>query len=210
MFDWKTSKMTRQFCLKNRCKNGHFSGKISYCEVFILTLISLKLNGRLFCTVVFYLNFDTIPITSRAWEQTRWRFTKCVFKYKFRIRGLDSKCPSKVVVQDFSITAFDFSGTYSQLKPTFNESVKGFYQNEDRPQYCIWWHKPYRHWWIGSCGNRGDNSGFAWLDPPTLCPTHGKNGEWRQSHTDEVIDGTVTEFQDAQESGVKIEVAIEG
>ena len=113
-----------------------------------------------------------------------------------------------MVVQDFDITSFDFTGTYIALKPTLNETQKGFYQNENRPQYCMWWHKPFRHWWIGSCANRGDNSGFAWLDPPTLCPTDGKNGEWRQSQTDEEIDGFVKEFIETDDD--KIEIAIEG
>ena len=159
----------------------------------------------------FYLShFDTIPITKvESWEKPgdalvvlSSQCTKCS-STNFEC-GLDSKCPSQVVVQDFSVTAFDFSGSYTELKPTTN-GTRGFYRHDTRDQFCMWWHKPYQHWWIGSCSNRGDNSGFAWLEPNVQCPTEGKNGEWRQSHTDEVIDGTVTEADHD-----KIEIAIEG
>ena len=36
--------------------------------------------------------------------------------------------------------------------------------------YCVWWHREFRHWWIGDCQNVGTNSGYAYIDSDERCP----------------------------------------
>ena len=68
------------------------------------------------------------------------------------------------------------------------------YRHEKMSQNCIWWHKQYRHWWLGDCRKKGLNHGYAWLEPDLACPTDpppGGEGEgkplWRRGGTDEAL-----------------------
>ena len=64
---------------------------------------------------------------------------------------------------------------------------RGVYRAEKSPQNCIWWHKQYRHWWLGDCRKRGNNHGFAYLGPDETCPHDGGEGEWKRGGSDEVL-----------------------
>ena len=105
------------------------------------------------------------------------------------------------MVEGFS---FDDSGLYiKQKNPGKTEdSSKGtklerdVYRHENLTQHCIWWHKLYRHWWVGHCDNLGENHGFAYLAPDTLCPHEGKVGDWRRGGLDTPLEGgVVREFK---------------
>ena len=100
-------------------------------------------------------------------------------EFSISIHCVDSKCPDQVVAEGFTS---DDSGLYVKQNKTgkFEDSSKG--SNLERPVYrheslthrCIWWHKPYRHWWLGNCISLGENHGHAWLAPDSLCPHQGQ------------------------------------
>ena len=84
-------------------------------------------------------------------------------------------------------------GLFIEKAGTINESLRGYYQSATEKStflddYCLWWHKPYRHWWIGHCSSRGDNSGLAWLEPDVLCPNQSQDG-WRRGGSDTKLTG---------------------
>jgi hypothetical protein len=58
---------------------------------------------------------------------------------------------------------------------------------------CIWWHKEYRHWWVGPCENVGNNAGFAYINEDTSCPYPYFNNDfkltWRRGGSDEIVSG---------------------
>ncbi len=60
-----------------------------------------------------------------------------------------------------------FGSKYSDGKQVF--------EKEDK---CIWWHRQYRHWWIGPCENVGTNSGFAYIQPDLRCPMLSSGLAW--------------------------------
>ena len=101
---------------------------------------------------------------------------------------IDSQCPDQVVAEDFDIQGV--LGVYHEQSPTLAEDERGYYQNQ-KGIWCIWWHRPYRHWWIGHCNQRGQNHGHAWLKPDSLCPSEGKVGEWHRGGTDAELEGLV-------------------
>ena len=76
----------------------------------------------------------------------------------------------------------EFEGWSSHLT-----NGRGVYRGEKNNHNCIWWHKQYRHWWLGDCQKRGNNHGFAYLQPDTTCPHDGADGEWRRGGSDEVL-----------------------
>jgi hypothetical protein len=82
----------------------------------------------------------------------------------------------------------DHSGLY--IKIEYSEGNRPIYK-EDKSDSCIWWHKFYRHWWIGTCENVGTNSGYAYLQEDGSCPSipYPNNATWRSGGTDEIIDG---------------------
>ena len=91
-------------------------------------------------------------------EMNHTQFLNNYFQMEFLIsvHCVDSKCPDQVVAEGFTS---DDSGLYVKQNKTgkFEDSSKG--SNLERPVYrheslthrCIWWHKPYRHWWLGNC-----------------------------------------------------------
>ena len=125
-------------------------------------------------------------------------------EFLISVHCVDSKCPDQVVAEGFTS---DDSGLYVKQNKTgkFEDSSKG--SNLERPVYrheslthrCIWWHKPYRHWWIGECTNifghssLGGNNGFAWLAPDSLCPIQDKAGDWRRGGSDEPLEESIVE-----------------
>ena len=83
-------------------------------------------------------------------------------------------------------------GLFISKAGTVSENLRGYYQSTQKStfvdDYCLWWHKPYRHWWIGHCSSRGDNSGLAWLEPDVLCPNMSQDG-WRRGGSDTKLTG---------------------
>lgn len=118
----------------------------------------------------------------------------------FDVRSfVDSQCPSRVVVE-----GFDFQdgtlGIFEAKSATFSVGDRGYYQHTIHRDRCIWWHKPYNHWWIGDCSGRGQNQGHAWLEPTeALCPTDSKAGDWRRGGSDEqILTGLVRVASDSE------------
>ena len=102
--------------------------------------------------------------------------------------GSEVSCPHRVIAENFT-TGSQFNGAYSVMDDDWaNERV--VYRHEKLPQGCIWWHKQYRHWWIGDCRKKGLNHGYAWLEPDLACPSD-LDGEgnplWRRGGTDEAL-----------------------
>ena len=83
-------------------------------------------------------------------------------------------------------------GLFISKAGTVSENLRGYYQSTQKStfvdDYCLWWHKPYRHWWIGHCSSRGDNSGLAWLEPDVLCPNQSQDG-WLRGGSDTKLTG---------------------
>ena len=104
----------------------------------------------------------------------------------FSISVLFADCPDQVVAKGFNSS----SGLY--VKQNNQRKIEEIEYRLEKN--CIWWHKPYRHWWIGPCTNLGENNGFAWLEPDSLCPIQDKTGDWRRGGSDETLeDGIVGE-----------------
>jgi hypothetical protein len=118
-------------------------------------------------------------------------------------------CQPKLVVEGFPGND-KVDGTYIQTSETFSDSDRGYYQNVDTDQ-CLWWHKPYRHWWMGHCSARGNNQGHVWLNPDKLCPSDASVGEWRRGGTDQYIPtGLVRVANDNDEASPKADQGPEG
>ena len=83
----------------------------------------------------------------------------------------------------------DHNGIFIEQSPTFDEVDRGYYRHETIANWCLWWHKPYNHWWMGHCGARGQNNGHSYLEPSPLCPHEAKKGPWRRGGSDEEILG---------------------
>ena len=47
------------------------------------------------------------------------------------------------------------------------EANRPVYQSDET---CMWWHRPGRHWWIGSCDDIGTDAGYAYLEKDLDCP----------------------------------------
>ena len=82
----------------------------------------------------------------------------------------------------------NYDGLYVEQSITSSQCLRGYYKKGIN---CIWWHKEYRHWWIGDCNNRPENVGHAWLEPDVTCPNQA-GSDWRKSGTDEELNGYVT------------------
>jgi hypothetical protein len=68
---------------------------------------------------------------------------------------------------------------------------------------CVWWHRQYRHWWVGPCENVGLNDGYAYLEGDNECPASHKHA-WRRGGSDEIIlDAMVYWFAAASAGGDK-------
>ena len=110
-------------------------------------------------------------------------------------------CSHRIRVQNFDFGHFTGVNDYYKLVTEgdvndkkeadgWNSNLtngRGVYRAEKSPQNCIWWHKLYRHWWLGDCRKRGNNHGFAYLRPDETCPHDGSEGEWRRGGSDEVL-----------------------
>ena len=94
-----------------------------------------------------------------------------------------------MILENFNIGQFK-GGLFIEKAGTASENLRGYYQSDEKSQkhYCLWWHKPYRHWWIGHCSSRGNNHGLAWLEPDVLCPNDSQ-GPWRRGGSDTVTTG---------------------
>jgi len=98
-------------------------------------------------------------------------------------------CPHRIIAENFT-AATSLNGPYSVMDDDWaNERV--VYRHELNSQACIWWHKQYRHWWVGDCRKKGLNHGYAWIEPDIDCPTDlsddGHPPLWRRSGTDEPL-----------------------
>ena len=96
----------------------------------------------------------------------------------------------EVEIRSFPSSGTVFNGRYKLMETTPQGASRGVYKGVKGPveDYCIWWHKPYRHWWIGNCRKVPNNHGYAWLKPrEAVCPTDGAQGQWRRGGTDAVL-----------------------
>ena len=103
----------------------------------------------------------------------------------FSISVIFSDCPDQVVAKGFT----SYSGLYVKQKSQ-RKIEEIVYRLENK---CIWWHKPYRHWWVGECTNLGENNGFAWLAPDSLCPIQDKAGDWHRGGSDDLLEDSIVE-----------------
>lgn len=83
----------------------------------------------------------------------------------------------------------DYSGLYIKNGGMIKE--RDVYYHVSRYDFCIWWHKQYRHWWLGKCKDIGENAGYAYLNPDKSCPHEGKSSEWHKSGSDKTINGYI-------------------
>jgi hypothetical protein len=70
-----------------------------------------------------------------------------------------------VIVEDVSP---EYNGRYQF--DYFNGFLEGNRPVFQRNGKCVWWHRKYRHWWIGPCENVGMNDGFAYFEQDRECP----------------------------------------
>jgi hypothetical protein len=77
-----------------------------------------------------------------------------------------------------------YSGFYTKIE--YSEANRPIYRKDSgKGDSCIWWHKPYRHWWIGDCEQVGTNSGYAYILEDTSCPD-SSNPTWRIRGSEEM------------------------
>ena len=101
-----------------------------------------------------------------------------------------SLCSHEVEVRSFPTSGSVFNGRYKLMSKPPDGSERGVWKGVAGPteDYCIWWHAPYRHWWIGNCRKVGNNHGYAWLLPSEAqCPSDGGQGQWRRGGTDAIL-----------------------
>ena len=69
-----------------------------------------------------------------------------IHKYQ-NIILIASKCPHNLILENFNIGRFK-GGLFIEKAGTASENLRGYYQSDEKSQkhYCLWWHKPYRHW----------------------------------------------------------------
>ena len=99
-------------------------------------------------------------------------------------------CEHEVEIRSFPASGSLFNGRYRLMEKAPDGVSRGVYKGVKGPteSHCIWWHKPYRHWWIGNCYKVGNNHGYAWLQPQdAVCPSDGAQGQWRRGGTDAVL-----------------------
>ncbi len=70
----------------------------------------------------------------------------------------------------------EYNGIYSFDK--FNGTLEGGRPVFQRNGKCVWWHRLYRHWWVGPCENVGKNTGFAYAKEHVDCPSYEQTW-WR-------------------------------
>jgi len=110
-------------------------------------------------------NGDDISCDTNSCED-RWSCTVC------RSDG----CWGKATIRIKNMSP-EYDGSYS-----FSQApccLENYYQEANRPIFngegdsegkCIWWHRQYRHWWVGPCDNIGLNAGFAYIREDISCP----------------------------------------
>ena len=137
----------------------------------------LKVPGFPSCNIQ-YLTFKLNQIVWWPSQKTNHIWLNKNTKMASSISVIFADCPDQVVAKGFT----SYSGLYVKQKSQ-RKIEEIVYQLENK---CIWWHKPYRHWWIGECTNifghssLGGNNGFAWLAPDSLCPIQDQSKELRQ------------------------------
>ena len=87
-----------------------------------------------------------------------------------------------------------FELKYSDGKQVFEKDAK-----------CIWWHRQYRHWWIGPCEYVGTNSGHAYIGPDMRCPLLSEGIQWteidwRRGGSDEPLEGVEQRYGPCHET----------
>ena len=66
----------------------------------------------------------------------------------------------------------EYSGLYIKNGALIDE--KDVYHHEKKDDFCIWWHKQNRHWWLGKCKDITKIAGNAHLNTNKICPYEGK------------------------------------
>ena len=75
------------------------------------------------------------------------------------------------------------------------EEGEKYYRDANRYVYefdgtCMWWRRPGRHWWVGSCDDVGTDAGYAYLEEDLDCPVgFREGGKWKRRDTNEILDG---------------------
>ncbi len=75
-----------------------------------------------------------------------------------------------------------FSGFLEGNRPVFERNGK-----------CVWWHRQYRHWWVGPCENVGLNAGYAYAEEDFSCPRGDQ--VWRRGGSNEIIHNAIAYFE---------------
>ncbi len=76
----------------------------------------------------------------------------------------------------------EYDGHYSaSLKNGYLEGNRIVYEKNGK---CVWWHRQYRHWWVGPCENVGLNDGYAYAESDVECPS---GSLWRRGGSDEYL-----------------------
>ena len=97
----------------------------------------------------------------------------------------------------------DYDGGYSKTNNL--EANRPIFEGvEEQEGKCMWWHRFYRHWWIGLCDDIGDNAGFAYIAEDLSCPSEcirkveegvficpRRSITWRRGGSNEVISGVI-------------------
>ena len=129
----------------------------------------------------------TTPLTPFTFNSFDDTFNFCSHRvqgveFQFGIFSGVNEFYSLVKEDDVTNKKSEFEGWSSHLT-----NGRGVYRGQHNSNNCIWWHKQYRHWWLGDCQKRGNNHGFAYLQPDTTCPHDGSDGDWRRGGSDEVM-----------------------
>jgi hypothetical protein len=79
----------------------------------------------------------------------------------------------------------EYNGYYNyDHKNIFLEGNRAIFEKDGT---CMWWHRQYRHWWIGPCENVGLNDGYAYGEEDFDCPHSVQT--WRRGGSNEILHG---------------------
>jgi hypothetical protein len=79
----------------------------------------------------------------------------------------------------------EYNGHYGlDCQNIFLEGNRAIFEKDGK---CVWWHRQYRHWWIGPCENVGWNAGYAYAEEDFDCPDLEQT--WRRGGSNEILHG---------------------
>lgn len=99
-------------------------------------------------------------------------------------------CTSSILVEDFDNE--EYNGVYYTHEDLLIHNRPVYVKNDKQ---CLWWHRQFRHWWMGACEHIGDNQGYAWLVQDLSCPTVPQEKViWRRGGNNAIIHGNITPY----------------